>query len=171
MLFKAHVSLLIFCLDDLSIGTSVVLLKSFNAIMLLFPLSLLLAFALHIEDLLCGCVYFCNVYIFFLDQSCDHYVVSFFVSCNCLYFKICFSHIMLILQLSFDFLCKEYLFPSPTHHFQFVCVPGLEAGLLYTAYMWFLFLYPSANICFLVRAFNPFTFKVIMICMFLLLFC
>ena len=74
VLFKVHVSLLIFCLDDLSIGTSVVLLKSSNTIVLLFPLLLLLAFALHIEDLLCGCVYIYNVYIFFLDQSCGHSV-------------------------------------------------------------------------------------------------
>ena len=112
MFFKYQFSLLS-PLCYFSVDTRVVLLKSSSTIVLLFPLLLLLAFALHIEDLLCGCVYIYNVYIFFLDQSCDHYVVLFFVSCNCLYFKIYFSHIILILQLSSDFLCEEYLFPSP----------------------------------------------------------
>ena len=37
-------------------------------------------------------------------------------------------------------ICIEYLFPSP--HFQSVCVPRSEVGLLYTAYIQVLFLYP-----------------------------
>ena len=37
-----------------------------------------------------GCIYIYNCYIFFLYWSLDHYVVSFFVSCNNLYFKFFF---------------------------------------------------------------------------------
>ena len=34
------------------------------------------------------CIYICNCYIFFLDRS--HYVMSFLISCNSLYFKVYF---------------------------------------------------------------------------------
>ena len=37
-----------------------------------------------------GCIYIYNCYIFFLDRSFDHYVVSFFVSSHGLYFKVYF---------------------------------------------------------------------------------
>ena len=50
----------------------------------------------------------------------------------------------------------EYLFPAL--HFQSVCVPWFEVGIL--AYIGVLFLYP-ASLSLLVGAFNPFTFKVI----------
>ena len=40
-------------------------------------------------------------------------------------------------------ICMEYLFPSP--HFQSVCVPRSEAGLLQTAYIQVLFLYPFSQ--------------------------
>ena len=46
-------------------------------------------------------------------------------------------------------------------HFQLVCVPESEVGLLKTAYIWILFLYPFSQLCLLVGAFSPFTFKVI----------
>ena len=51
-----------------------------------FPLLWLLAFALCIEVPPVGCINIYNCYIFFLDWSLDHYVVSFFVSCHSLYF-------------------------------------------------------------------------------------
>ena len=50
----------------------------------------------------------------------------------------------------------ENLFPAL--HFQSVCVPCFEVGLLYTTYLEVLFLYPFSL---LVGAFSPFTFKVI----------
>ena len=48
----------------------------------------------------------------------------------------------------------------PSLLFQFVCVHRSEVGLLQTAYIWVLFLYPF-SLCLLTQAFNPFTFKVI----------
>ena len=53
----------------------------------------------------------------------------------------------------------EYLFPAL--HFQSVCVPSFEVGLLYTGYIRVLFLYPFSQSLFLVGAFNPFMFQVI----------
>ena len=38
----------------------------------------------------------------------------------------------------------EYLIPSP--HFQSVCVPRSEMGLLWTGYIWVLLLYPKISI-------------------------
>ena len=35
-----------------------------------------------------GCIYICNCYIFFLDRSFDHYVVTIFVSFHSLYFSL-----------------------------------------------------------------------------------
>ena len=54
----------------------------------------------------------------------------------------------------------EYLLPSL--HFQSVCVPrSSEFSLLKTVYILYLFLYPFSHLCLLVRAFNSFTFKVV----------
>ena len=79
---------------------------------------------------------------------------------NSLYFKVyfilyeyCYSSFLLIS------ICMEYLFPSL--HFQSVCVPRSEVGLLSTAHIWVLFCIHSPSLCLLVRAFNPYTFKVI----------
>ena len=43
-----------------------------------------------------GCIYIYNYCVFFLDWSLDHYVVSFFISCNSLYFKVIFSYLNII---------------------------------------------------------------------------
>ena len=51
----------------------------------------------------------------------------------------------------------EYLLPSS--HFQFICVPGNEVGLLYTTYIWVSFCIHSASLCILVGPFSPFTYK------------
>ena len=53
----------------------------------------------------------------------------------------------------------DYLFPAL--HFQSVCVPRSEVGLLETAYIGVLFCIHSASLCLLVGAFNSFTCKVI----------
>ena len=67
-----------------------------------------------------GCIYIYNCYIFFLDWSFDHYVVSFFVSFHSLCLKVyfiwyeyCYSCFLLVS------ICMEYLFPAL--HFQSVC--------------------------------------------------
>ena len=56
-------------------------------------------------------------------------------------------------------ICMEYIFPSP--HFQSICVFRSEVGLLQTAIYGSCIYIHSASLCLLVRAFNPFTFKVI----------
>ena len=129
--FKACVSKFVFILDNLSIDESGVL-KSPTIIVLLsiFPfiaVSSYLPYVLRCSYV--GCVNIYNCYIFFLDWSLDHFIVSFFVSCNSLCFKVylvsyenCYSSLLLIS------ICMEYLFPSP--HFQSVCVPRSEVGLL-----------------------------------------
>ena len=53
----------------------------------------------------------------------------------------------------------EYLFPAL--HFQSVCVPCFEVGLMETTYIGVLFLYAFSQSFLLVGAFNPFIFKVI----------
>ena len=53
----------------------------------------------------------------------------------------------------------DYLFPAP--HFQSVCVPRSEVSLFDNIYRGFVFFIHSANLCFLVEAFSPLTFKVI----------
>ena len=86
-------------------------------------------FILCIEVLLCWCIDIYSCYVFLLDWSLDHYVVSFLISCNFLYFKVyfvwyedCYS--------SFLFLpiWMEYIFPSS--HFQSKCIFRSEVGFL-----------------------------------------
>ena len=50
-----------------------------------------------------GCTYICR-YIFFLDWSLHHYLVSFVVCCNSLYFLCCLLLIVFILKTFFFFL-------------------------------------------------------------------
>ena len=85
------------------------------------------------------CIDIYNCYVFLLEWSLDHYVVSFLISCN-LYFKVnfvryedCYSSFILLP------ICMEYIFPSS--HFQFICVFTSEVGFLWTACIWVLFLY------------------------------
>ena len=56
-----------------------------------------------------GCIYICNCYIFFLDWSLDHCVVSFLVFCNDLYFKSILSHTSIATSTFFwSSICMEY---------------------------------------------------------------
>ena len=107
-----------------------------------------------------GCIYVFNCYIFFLDQSLDHYIVSFFVSCNSLYFKVffiryedCYSSFLLIS------ICMEYLFLSLT--FSLFVSLGLKWVSCRQHIYGSCFCIHSASLCLLAGAFNPFTFKVI----------
>ena len=126
MSFKTFVSLLIFCLSDLSIELSGVL-KSLTIVVLLSTSPIMAVNIYLIYILGCSCVgyiYIYNCYIFLLDWSLDLYVVSFLVSCCSLYFRVyflyeyCYSNFLLI----FSFM--GYFFLSL--HFQFVCVPSLK---------------------------------------------
>ena len=110
---KTCVSLLMFCFDDLSFGVSVVL-KSPTIIVLLsispFP-SVSVCHVFRCSNVGCIDIYYC--YVFLLDWSLDHYVASFLISCNLLYFKVyfvwyedCYSSFLL------PPICMEYIFPS-----------------------------------------------------------
>ena len=75
-----------------------------------------------------GCIDIYNCYVFLLDWSLDHYVVSFLISCN-LYFKVyfvwyedCYSSFLLLP------IFMEYIFSSS--HFQSICVFRSEVGFL-----------------------------------------
>ena len=73
-LFKACVSLLIFCFDDLSFGVS-----KFPTIIVLLSISLFYAYYCLPYVLMCsyvGCINIDSCYVIFLDWSLDHYVVS-----------------------------------------------------------------------------------------------
>ena len=74
------------------------------------------------------CMNIYNCYVFFLDWSHHHYVVSFFVSYNIIYFKVyfvwnkdCHSGFLLVS------ICMEYLFPS--FNFQSACVSRSQTFL------------------------------------------
>ena len=111
-----------------------------------------------------GCIDIYNCYIFLLDWSLDDYVVSFLTSCNIFYFKVyffyykdCYSSFPLLC------ICMEYIFPSS--HFQSILCLKVWSGFLQTLYRQYIygscFWIHSASLCLLDRAFNPFTFKVI----------
>ena len=59
------------------------------------------------------------------------------------------------------FFWSPFAWNIPSSHFQFVCVPRIEVGLLKTAYYGSCFCIHSASLCLLVGAFSPLTFKVI----------
>ena len=91
--FEAFVSLLKLCFDDQFTGVSR-MLRSYT-INVLLPVSpfILASIFLCIEVLLCW-VHRCLgalCYVFLLDWSLDHYVVSSIISCNILYFKVILS--------------------------------------------------------------------------------
>ena len=94
--FKPHVSLLIFCFYDLSIGVNVVLKSPTIIVLLSVSHFCLLVFVLCIEALLFGCIDIYNFYVFLLDWSLDSLSHEYFL------FKGLFCLIWgLLLQLSF----------------------------------------------------------------------
>ena len=142
--FRISVALLIFCPEDLSIdvgGVLILLLWLYSHQFLLLSLLYLLEVSrssnirgIYIDD--------CN--ILFLNGSFSYSMVSFFVFLDGLDFKVsfvwyeyCYSSFLLIP------VCMEYFLPSS--HFQFVCAPRSEVGLLETAYIRVLFLYPFSQ--------------------------
>ena len=89
----------------------------------------LLTFALYIEVLPCWVHIYLQLLYLLLGLIPWSLHSVFFVSCNSLYFKVyfvsyeyCYSSFLLIS------ICIEYVFTSP--HFQSVCVPRSEVGLL-----------------------------------------
>ena len=108
----------------------------------------------------CETGYFQLKICWLLDWSFDHYVVTFFVSFHSLCFKVyfiwyeyCYSCFL------FVSICMEYLFPSPSLS---VCMcPLFWGGSLVDNICRGLVFVPIQPVFVLVRAFNPFTFKVI----------
>ena len=101
-----------------------------------------------------------QLYDFLRDWSLDHYVMSFLISYNLLYFKVyfvwyedCCSSFLLLS------ICMECIFPSS--HFQSIWSLGLKwVSYRQHIYRSCLCIY-SASLYLLVEAFNPFTFKMI----------
>ena len=97
--------------------------------------------ALYIEVLLFWVHIYLKLLYLFLGLIPWSHVVSFLFSYNCLYFKGLFCLIwVVVLQFCLISICVEYLFPSP--HFLCVFVPRSELGLLKTAHIQVLVLYP-----------------------------
>ena len=90
MSFRVCVSLLIFCLDDLSIDESGVVKSSTVTVSLSISPLMAVSISLTLMWFYVGCIYIYNCCIF-LDWSVDRYVVSSFVFCSSLYFKACLS--------------------------------------------------------------------------------
>ena len=93
-------------------------------------------------------------------DSLDHYIMSFLISCNLLYFKVyfvwyedCYSSILLLP------ICMEYIFCPLT--FSLYVSWGLKWVSCRQHIYGFCFCIHSASLCLLVGAFNPFTFKVV----------
>ena len=92
----------------------------------LFLSLVLLIFALYIQVLQCWVHKYLQFYILLVDC---HYLIIFFAS----YYSPCLKVYFIWYEYSYssfllNSICMEYLFPSP--HFQSVCVPGTEVGLL-----------------------------------------
>ena len=101
-------------------------------------------------------IYSCHVFL--LDWSLDHYVVSFFISCNLLYFKVCFvwcedcySSFLLLP------ICMQYIFPSS--HFQSICILRLKSVSSRQHIYGSCFCIHSSSLCLSVGTFNPFMVK------------
>ena len=127
--FKTCVSFLTFCFNDLSIAVSGVLKSPTFIVLPLISLFMSVSVCLkYWVGPLWGHRYLQLLY-FSLDWSLDHYVVSFLISCNILYFKVYFVWYE---DCYFSFLllpiCMEYSFPS--YQFQSICVFRSEVGFL-----------------------------------------
>ena len=105
-----------------------------------------------------GCIDIYNCYVFLLDWSLDHYVVSFMVSCTILYFKVyfvwyenCYSSFLLLL-----IWWKIFFHPLTFNLY-------ISLGLKWVSYKQHIyescFYIHSESLCLLVWGFNPFTFK------------
>ena len=125
-----------------------------------FPLLYLLACVLCTEVLLCWVHRYLQLYVFLLDWSLDHYVVSFLISCNLLYFKVYFVWYE---DCCLDFFCFPFawdIFFNPLTFSLYVSL-GLKSVSCRQHIYGSCFCIPSASLCLLVGALNPFTFKVI----------
>ena len=114
-----------------------------------------------------GSIYTYSSYIFILDLSLDHQVLSFFVSYYHLYFKVYFCRMwILLLQLSFDFLFAWNAFFHPlTFILENVSLDLKWVSCRYHRDIsWFYI--KSTNLCLFVGVFNPFTCNYWYVCIY-----
>ena len=104
------------------------------------------------------CAYIFIIVVFFLDWSLDHYVVSFLVSYNDLYFKVCLSDMSTATPAFFSFLFVWHIFFHPFIFSLYVslCLKWVSCRQRIHGSC---FCIHSASLCLLVGAFNPFPFK------------
>ena len=157
--FKACVSLLIFCLHDLSIGV-IGVLKSPNIIVLLLT-SPFMAVSICLiywgaEVHLCWVHIYLQLYVFFFNWSLDHYVVS-FLSHSSLYFSLFCLSIVIPGFFWFPFAWNFFSYPLI---FSLNVSLGLKGVSCRKHIYGSCFHIHSASLCLLVGAFNLFTFKV-----------
>ena len=118
-------------------GVSLLLLLCYCQFLLLCLLVFVLCLSYVLRCSYIGCIDIYNCYVFLLDWSLDHYVVSFFISCN-LYFKVyfvwyedCYSSFLLLS------ICMEYIFPSLT--LVYMCLEVWSWFLVDSIYMGLVF--------------------------------
>ena len=107
-----------------------------------------------------GCIYIYNCYIFLLERSLDHYVISYFVFCNSLCFKVyfvwyryCYPGFLLI-------PCKQKTF---FHFLTFSLYLSLDLKLVFCRphIHGSSFCIHLATLCLLIEAFHSFSFELI----------
>ena len=107
-----------------------------------------------------GCIDIYSCYVFLLDWSLHHYVVSFLISCSHLYFKVYLSDMRIATPAFFclPFSWKIFFHPLTINLY-------VSLGLRWVSCREHIhgscFCIHSASLCLLVGAFSPFTFKVI----------
>ena len=154
MSFKACDSLLIFCIDDQSDVVSRVL--KYPTIIVLLSMSPFMAVSICLiywNAVYVGCIHIYNCYAFLLDWSLDHYVVSFLVSCNSLYFKFILSAMSFATPAFFSFPFVWNIFFYPLTFSLYVSL-GIKWVSCRQHIYWFSFCIHSASKCLLVGTFN-----------------
>ena len=112
--FKTWVSLLIFCFVDLSIGVNGMLKSPTVIELLLISLFMSVSVCLMYQGApYVECIDIYNCYVFLLEWSLDHYVVSFLISCNLLYFKVYLSDMRIATPAFFCFPFAWNIFFHP----------------------------------------------------------
>ena len=127
--FKTCVSLLLFCFYDLSIGVSGVLKSPIIVLQSISPFMSASVCLMYWGAPMLGAQIFTIVISSSWTDSLDHYIMSFLISCNLLYFKVyfawyedCYSSFLLFP------VCMKNIFPSS--HFQSIYFLSSEVGFL-----------------------------------------
>ena len=125
----------------------------------------LFVFALVLRCSYVGCINICNCYVFLLDWSLDHFVLSFFISWIFFILGYILSDLRIVTSTFFWFQFAWTIFFCPLTFSQYAFL-GLNliscvCVCVWHFCEWTLFCVHSANLCLLVEEFNQFSFKVI----------